>query len=316
VAKAVLYTLMPPGAVIIDPDSLFHNPLWASMLLGSSLRGVRVIIIHPSQANAPGQSFMTLSRASEMFERMIIAERVLGLQLEEVGGVYKGGMYDTDVDVANLPARAAAVADGFRSKAWMRDILPVGPELLSVYDEAGAIFAEATGGGDIEYLSDELGGIRRPKLHLKTNFFISREVLEIFLQHPAFVEFAREFVAERSLDAVTRADYRDVRELNQKLGEPFRELLRDISGEYGPEVAGRSAGYFIVGSSNQDYRSMMMDGEAAVILAHRSAMNGFFDSIGIAAGATYPETIEDLNRYLPYMTGMKWKLSRWIKVSL
>jgi hypothetical protein len=61
---------------------------------------------------------------------------------------------------------------------------------------------------------------------------------------------------------------------------------------------------------------MMMDGEAAVILAHRSAMNGFFDSIGIAAGATYPETIEDLNRYLPYMTGMKWKLSRWIKVSL
>ena len=316
VAKAVLYTLMPPGAVIIDPDSLFHNPLWASMLLGSSLRGVRVIIIHPSQANAPGQSFMTLSRASEMFERMIIAERVLGLQLEEVGGVYKGGMYDTDVDVANLPARAAAVADGFRSKTWMRDVLPIGPELLSVYDEAGAIFAEATGGGDIEYLSDELEGIRRPKLHLKTNFFISREALEIFLQHPAFAEFAREFAAERSLDAVTRADYRDVRELNQTLGAPFLELLRGIREDYGPEVAGRSAGYFIVGSSNQDYRSMMMDGEAAVILAHRSAMNGFFDSIGIAAGATYPETIEDLNRYLPYMTGMKWKLSRWIKVSL
>jgi hypothetical protein len=316
VAKAVLYTLMPPAAVIIDPDSLFHSPLWASMLFGSALRGVRVIIIHPSQKNAPGQAFMTLSRANEMFERMIIAEHALETQLAEVGGLYKAGLYDIDVDVGNVPAQAQAVADGLRSTPWLHELLPAGPELMAVFDGAGEIFAEATGGREIGYLSDELEGIRRPMLHLKTNFFMTGETVDIFLQSPAFADFAREFVVQLSLDKVYRDEYRDVRETNLALEEPFFEMLRGLREEHGPEVVGRAIGYFMVGSSNQDYRSMMMDGEVSVLLAHKAAMNGFFDSIGIAGVATYLESVEELNQHLPYYTGMNWKLSRWIKVAL
>lgn len=316
VLKAVLYTLMPPGAVIVNPDSLNHSPFWAAMLFGSSLRGVKVIHIHPSQKNAPGQAFMTLSRASELFERMIIAEQELESQLVKVGGLYKAGLYDTDLDVGNMPARAKAVADGFRSTPWLREVLPVGPELLSVLDDVGEVFAEATGRREVEYLSDELGGVRRPMLHLKTNFFMTGEALAIVLQSPEFAHFARDFAAQRSLDQVARAEYRDVRELNLALGQSFLELVRDLREEYGPEVRARSVGYFIVGSSNQDYRSMMMDGEAAVVLAGRATMNGFFDSISLAGGATYLDSVEQLNEYLPYFSDMKWKLSRWIKVAL
>lgn len=315
-AKAILYTLMPPGTVIIDPDSLFHSPLWASMLLGSSLRGVRVIVIHPSQRNAPGQAFMTLSRASEMLERMIIAENALAGQLDEVGGAYKAGLYHQDIAVADMAARTRAVADGYRSTPWLREILPIGPEFMSVLDSAGAIFAEAVGGREVEYVVDPMQGVVRPKLHLKTNFFITREVLEIFLQSPAFAEFARKFGRQRALDLIYRSEFRDVRELNLALTEDFLELSRDMRETYGPEVAARSAGYFIVGSSNQDYRSMIMDGEAAIVLGGRAALNGFFDSVGIVGGATYLESVEELNEYLPYITGMKWKLSRWIKVAL
>ena len=316
VLKAILYTLMPPGAVIIDPDSLFHNPLWASMLMGSSLRGVRVLIIHPSQANAPGQAFMTLSRANEMFERMIIANQVLGAEFDAVGGLYRAGLYDMDEAVGDFAGRTRAVSDGFRSTPFLREMLPMGEELLSVWDDAGEIFAEVTGGRDVEYLADELQGVVRPKLHLKTNFFITGEVLGIFLRSPAFAEFARQFMVQRSLDYVARAEYRDVRELNQTLREPFLELLSELREEYGPDLRDRSAGFFIVGSSNQDYRSMMMDGEAAVALSGRASMNGFFDSIGIAGASTYLDTVDQLNQHLPYMTGMKWKLSRWIKVAL
>jgi hypothetical protein len=316
VLKAILYTLMPPGALIIDPDSLFHNPLWASMLMGSSLRGVRVLIIHPSQANAPGQSFMTLSRANEMFERMIIADRQLAAELRDVGGLFKAGLYDTDVDVGNLPARAQATAEGLRATPWLREVLPVGPELMSVFDDAGEIFAEAAGGREIEYLSDEMHGVTRPKLHLKTNFFVTGEVLDIFLQSPAFAELAREFAFQQSLDQIARSEYRDVRELNLAMTERGLEVLRGMREEYGPEVVARAVGYFIVGSSNQDYRSMMMDGEAAVALSGRATLNGFFDSIWIAGAATYLDSVEELNEYLPYITGMKWKLSRWIKVAL
>ena len=316
VAKAVLYTLMPPDAVIIDPDSLFHNPLWASMLLGSSLRGVSVIIIHPSQANAPGQAFMTLSRASEMFERMIIAEGVLSTELDAAGGLYKAGLYDMSIDVGNLPARAQAIADGLRSTPWLREVLPAGPELMSVFDDAELIFAEATGGASVEYVADELGGVRRPKLHLKTNFFMNGETMDILLQSPVFADFAREFVVQQSLNKVYRDEYRDVREMNLALAEPFLEMLRELREEAGPDAVARAMAYFMVGSSNQDYRSMMMDGEVSILLAHRSSMNGFFDSIGIAGSATYPESVEELNQFLPYITGMNWKISRWIKVSL
>ncbi len=107
-----------------------------------------------------------------------------------------------------------------------------------------------------------------------------------------------------------------MRELNLALGQKFLEMIRDMREEYGPEVVARAAGYFIVGSSNQDYRSMMMDGEVAVALSGRATMTGFFDSIGIAGAATYIESVEELNEYLPYITGMKWKLSRCIKVAL
>ncbi len=316
VMKAVLYTLMPPGTVIIDPDSLFHSPLWASMLTGSALRGVRVFIIHPSQANAPGQAFATLSRANEMFERLIIAEHELGSELEAVGGLLKSGLYDTDVDVGNLPGRIQAFAEGFRSNPWLQEVLPVGPDLMSVMENADKIFAEAVEGREVEYLSDELGGVVRPKLHLKTNFFVTGEVLDIVLQSPAFAEFARQFIIQRSLDHVTRREYRDVRQLNLTLADPFFEMVRDMHEEYGPELAARSAGYFVVGSSNQDYRSMMMDGEVAVALSGRATMNGFFDSIGIAGAATYLDSVEQLNEYLPYYTGFTWKMARWVKVAL
>jgi hypothetical protein len=316
VLKAILYTLMPPAAVIIDPDSLFHNPLWASMLLGSSLRGVRVLIIHPSQANAPGQSFMTLSRASEMFERMIIANEVLATKLDAVGGVYRAGLYDMDEAVGDFAGRMGAVAEGFRTTPWLRDMLPAGEEFLSVWEGAGEIFDEATGGREVAYLSDEMRGVVRPRLHLKTNFFMTGEVLDIFLRSPAFAVFAREFMFQRALDYVARAEYRDVRELNQTLAGPFLELLRETREEYGSDLRERSAAFFIVGSSNQDYRSMMMDGEAAVALSSRAAMNGFFDSIGIAGASTYLDSVDELNQHLPYITGTKWKLSRWIKVAL
>jgi len=316
VVKAVLYTLMPPGAVIIDPDSLFHSPLWASMLLGSSLRGVRVIIIHPSQKNAPGQAFMTLSRANELFERMIIAERGLATELEAAGGLFKAGLYDMDMDVENIPERARAFSDGLRATTWLRELLPAGPELMAVFDNADQIFAEAVGERELEYVSDELQGVRRPMLHLKTNFFMNGEVLNVLLQSPAFAELAREFAVQMSLAKVYRREYRDVRETNLALREQFREMVFGLREEHGPEVVERALAYFIVGSSNQDYRSMIMDGEVAVVLAHRAAMNGFFDSIGIAGSATYLDSVDELNQYLPYITGMKWKLSRWIKVSL
>ena len=53
IASAVLYTLMPPGSLIVVPDSIWTHELWAAQLLGAALRGCRVYVIAPAQANAP-----------------------------------------------------------------------------------------------------------------------------------------------------------------------------------------------------------------------------------------------------------------------
>jgi phosphatidylserine/phosphatidylglycerophosphate/cardiolipin synthase-like enzyme len=99
------------------------------------------------------------------------------------------------------------------------------------------------------------------------------------------------------------------------VGGRFRSLVVQLR-EAHPEEYRRGMGYFLVGSSNQDYRSMLMDGEVGVALSGLAAVNGLWDSMGLAAGATYPATVEELDEYLPYYTGLKWKMSRWIKVVL
>ena len=53
IASAVLYTLMPPGSLIVVPDSIWTHELWAAQLLGAALRGCHVYVIAPAQANAP-----------------------------------------------------------------------------------------------------------------------------------------------------------------------------------------------------------------------------------------------------------------------
>ncbi len=53
IASAVLYTLMPPGSLIVVPDSIWTHELWAAQLFGAALRGCHVYVISPAQANAP-----------------------------------------------------------------------------------------------------------------------------------------------------------------------------------------------------------------------------------------------------------------------
>ena len=77
IASAVLYTLMPPGSLIVVPDSIWTHELWAAQLLGAALRGCHVYVIAPAQANAPSAGFPQLSRTRELWSRFIEARQIL-----------------------------------------------------------------------------------------------------------------------------------------------------------------------------------------------------------------------------------------------
>src|SRR3989441_3565355 len=76
-AKALLYSLMPPGSVIKVPDSLWNSTFYGALLVGASLRGATVLIIAPARANAPSGGFPQMARANELFTRLLLVRREL-----------------------------------------------------------------------------------------------------------------------------------------------------------------------------------------------------------------------------------------------
>jgi hypothetical protein len=310
VARAVLYTLAPPGMVLILPDSLWHGPLWASMLAGSCLRGARALIIHPSQRNAPGQAFMTLSRANEMFERAIIFRHEMEDQIEAVGGQYRVGLYDTDIDVANIPARLQAAADGLRVP-WLREALQIPDDWEPIFANADSIFPDF----QVEYIVEDVED-RRPKLHLKTNLFVSASVLRALLAAPEWGPFVLRYAEERVRDVIseeTVEGYRSATELGRALRPEFVALVESVNRSLAEDEEDRVALYNMVGSTNMDYRSMLMDGEVALLISGKGSMAGFLDAVILAGAARWIDDVDELDQYLPRYEGFKWKTSRWIK---
>jgi hypothetical protein len=312
VLKATLYSLMPKGAVVIVPDSLWNASFLASLLVGACMRGARVFFINPSKENAPGQSFMTLSRAQELYARLIIFQELMADEIDAAGGMLKTGLYNTDVDVANLSGRILATRQGYQENQWLREVFPVNPDVLTDYfARADEILADF----DVEYTIEDVEP-RRPKLHLKTHLMISSELLEAVLGSPAFVELTVGYIEQRALDLQSRREYRDVRELSSALRERATQLVSDLRENVPPEVQERMLAYFMVGSSNQDYRSMLMDGEVALVVSGRASLNGLFDFLALMAGSTWVDDLETLEELLPRHSRFKWRVSRAIKDSL
>src|SRR4029078_11231836 len=52
VARAMLYTLAPPGSEIIVPDPMWMSRTWAGMLAGAAARACGVAAVSPAHAHA------------------------------------------------------------------------------------------------------------------------------------------------------------------------------------------------------------------------------------------------------------------------
>src|SRR5205823_2510419 len=71
VARAMLYTLAPPGSVIIVPDPLWVSDRWAALLAGAAARGSTIVIIAPSAANSPSPEPSVLALENALLQRML-----------------------------------------------------------------------------------------------------------------------------------------------------------------------------------------------------------------------------------------------------
>jgi len=71
--------------------------------------------------------------------------------------------------------------------------------------------------------------------------------------------------------------------------------------------------YLIVGSANQDYRSMFMDGEASMLMSGWSGIIGLIDFGLIANLSIWVDDLDLLDQLLPPPSGFHRRMARWIR---
>jgi hypothetical protein len=182
IASAVLYTLMPPGSLIVVPDSIWTHELWAAHLVAAALRGCHVYVIAPAAANAPSAGFPQLSRTREIFRRFFEIQGILGPQIEARGGRLRTGLYTRKAGVDDLRARFAEMHETFTRYPFLKEDFPFPPEFYEGFARADERLAAAGYRPDESLPEDAVA--RAPKLHRKTQLFVTREALETLVRDP------------------------------------------------------------------------------------------------------------------------------------
>jgi len=157
-----------------------------------------------------------------------------------------------------------------------------------------------------DYLSKDVEK-RLPKLHMKAQFFASKEALETLIPLPGWERLIYDYSMIRAEQSARKEDGLGVKEMRPLLTEPAMELTQQLRETLSPEVAEKFMFYLTVGSQNQNLRSAIMDGEVTVLVARKEAMSAYLDLVEVLMSTTWVDTEEQLEELLPHHSGR----TRW-----
>ena len=317
VAEATLFNLMAPGSVLKVPDSLWLNELLASLCVGSALRGARVLIIAPSQASAPGKGWPTLALIHDLMSRLVALQHALAPEYARAGGFVRGGLYDPKVGVDDLLERVRALRDNLIATPFLRDLYSFDPAVLQVLGDSTLAAPDATRRAPVATV--------QPLLHMKGFLYISREAWARLISGPPMAYGLQEYLKQRArqlregagvgeeamADAMQIMGSRILNRVLDSLPDAERACPRP---QHCPGL--RWVFYLQIGSPNQDYRSMIMDGEAATLVSGWTALYGMPDFVLITGLAAWPETQAQLDRLLPRQDPRLLAAAWWVRMGL
>jgi hypothetical protein len=311
--KATLYSLMPPGSTIIVPDSLWNSPFWGGMLAGAALRGCKVLVIAPSLKNAPSSGFPQMSRAHELFSRLIVVQNELGAEIEDAGGMLKVGKYAVSSEMGDYRAGFEEFRKGIRKYPFIKKIFPFHQP---VYDAIDAFEEELERKGfEPTYYTEDIEN-RRPKLHLKTNFFASKEMQDLLAWEglpQVILHYGRRRAA---IIGRKEGTYVNVKDRTEEAEEATVKLLSSYWNSLTEEEKRRVMYYLSIGSQNQDYRGTIMDGEVAAVISGYYSLMGVIDLFFMSARTTWVDNLKELDELLPPESGWRRWLGRYIQKAL
>lgn len=285
-AKAALYTLMPAGSTIIAMDPQWLSRFWGGMLLGSALRGGRVLIVGPGPENSAYEgAFPQWTLQRDLFQRLLTARQILAVPLARGGGMLRLGLFRTGLGTNDVPGGVRGVRDGLRLHPFIREALPFDAGVWQLFEQADSLLLTLGETGPPDTLA-----FYHPRFHLKTQFFGTDAAMREALGRPEWREFFVTRIRERLHESPGGTD------IQLAHLEPIREYLD------GRESAARErqALYLEVGSHNQDPRSFMLDGEAMCLVSGEGALVSAGDMLLLATvGVEWLEDVPQLDRALP-----------------
>jgi hypothetical protein len=314
VLKAVLYTMMPAGSVALVPDALWGSGFWASLLTGQALRGGRVLIVAPAPGNAPTTRMNVMARAYDVQAHLLLASDILREPIARRGGLLKVGIYAPRSEVTDLEAKLSAFRSALETHKWFRELYNLSSEVYAEMQSLGGEMRDQNARWERTLRFERTGP---PQLHVKAVFLASPEAWTGLLARPEWAQVLRAFLRERAWQIENRD--RALGHLDTSVPDVIdvgQPMVDRWLAELNLEQRSRLALFLVVGSHNHDYRSMVLDGEAAFVVAGTSINAGLIDLVSIMGQSTWVESVDELAELLPRPTGWKLRLTRWLKILL
>jgi len=289
----------------VVPDSIWTNTLWAGQLAGAAMRGCHVYIVAPSQDNAPAAGLPLLAQTREVFGRLLEISQVLHDEIAAAGGDLRVGLYTRATPVDDTLGSLREVAQRLRKSPWLLDAFPAPPGFVETLDREGdALEAQ---GYKAHFIAK---GTRegRPKVHRKTQLFVTRRAVRAIADMPV-VQLVMPEMLRRA--AAGTSDPQSLLDEKNPLG-PAGPVLSRLKTDPPPEA--RDGLYFLtVGSKNQDARSAFLDGETAFVIAGRWSLTYYLDFLYLMANTDWIEKHEQLDELITVKDTKARKLGRMIR---
>ena len=314
VARAMLYNLAQPGAVIVAPDQLWMSETWGGMLAGAAARGARVQIIAPAQANAPIPDAPAMARAHDVLLRMLALRDSLTPTMRECGGDLRIGLYAAKAQADDAAGRLREVREGLTKNPWIREVIPFDDKTLAVL---GQVEHQIVSDRDATAIAKDPKA-RPPQPHRKTQVVARPDAIAALLRQPGW---------DVMLADAMRVQSRQTSTFAEQLGAPqpavdtaatrrADEMMRGYEASIPAAERKHVSFYFAEGSHNMDQRGLMSDGEATLIVSGPQASAGLADLFFMMARTTWIETPAELQQLLPRRASIIHRFAKWVRATL
>ena len=300
--QMLLYDLVPPGTVLYIPDSLWTSFEWMAQLVAAAFRGCRVYVVAPALSHAPSAGYPQMSVTQELIARLVVVVQEMGDVIREDGGELRVGLYTRQAPIGALRADLAEVIETYARSPFLHRLFPLpaaGWDLVRRFRDGAPMR------GDTAQLPPAASVDSTPKLHRKTQFIASGDVLTAMARHPAMAGALETLLRDFAEGAVRPTESGPI-PTQQRMRAPL-QLLR-VFDELPQGVRDSAVLYLATGSLNKNVRSMALDGEAIALVGGRWALQSYVDFLLLSGVTTWVDDPDELDRLHPPFSWIK----RWI----